>query len=127
MSPYVAAVESQQRLQKDTEQICDTWGDGIKDKVSNNIRLVFQNIRGFGSEQGNCKAEGIREFMEEYKVDVMAMSEMNINWRIVSKKNTINDITRGWFENQKTVTSYNQRDRSCKKFQPGGNSNHSKG
>ena len=120
MSKYVAAVESQQRLQKKKIPICDTWGDPISKKANKNIRLVFQNIRGFGIEQGSYKSETIREFMEDHEVDIMAMSELNVNWRIISKKNTINEITRGWFENQRVITSYNQRDRTCKKFQPGG-------
>jgi hypothetical protein len=48
------------------------------------------------------------------------MAEVNVNWRIVGKHNSIWDISRRWFERQKVSAAYNQRDRSCNKYQPGG-------
>ncbi len=48
------------------------------------------------------------------------MAEVNVNWRIVGKRNSIWDISRRWFERQKVSAAYNQRDRSCNQYQPGG-------
>jgi hypothetical protein len=38
----------------------------------------------------------------------------------LEKKHSIWDISRGWFERQRVTAVYNQRDRSCNKYQPGG-------
>jgi hypothetical protein len=105
-----------------------TWGDSIKSKGSKNklspsseiIRLAFQNINGFGYTENNSKAENIRSFIMENKIDIMAIVETNVNWKRVRKKMTIWDKTRGWFENQRVSAAYNSRDRSGKRYQPGG-------
>ena len=58
--------------------------------------------------------------MQVKEIDILAMSEMNVNWRVVGKSNTVNDITRGLFENHRINTACNQNDKSCHKYQPGG-------
>lgn len=98
----------------------DSWGDKIKSKDPNVIRISFQNINGFMAGEKGFKAGVIRNYMVEKQIDVYGMSEMNTNWRIIGKKNTLEDICRGWFENRKVAVSYNQYDRNCDKHQPGG-------
>ena len=122
MNDSRAAAELQQRLQDKSQNTndCGTWGDIMPRKDKEIIRIAFQNINGFGITKKDCKAERIREFMEENSIDIFGMAEMNVNWRIVGKKNTINDLTRGWFENQRVNTAYNQHDRTCQNYQPGG-------
>ena len=97
-----------------------TWGDKILVKDPNVIRISFQNINGFLAGEKGYKSGLIKNFMLENSVDIYGMSEMNTNWRIVGKKNTLEDLCRGWFENKKVVTAYNQYDRKCDKHQPGG-------
>jgi exonuclease III len=114
----------------DTDQVQQTqinqskgeeiWGDRISNINNKIIRLSFQNIRGFGTERESIQSESIREFMVEYDIDVYMMAEVNVNWRIVGRRNSIWDISRRWFERQKVSAAYNQRDRSCNKYQPGG-------
>ena len=48
------------------------------------------------------------------------ISEVNVNWRVTSKKNSIQDIVRGWFERQHVIVGYNQHDRICDNYLPGG-------
>jgi hypothetical protein len=98
----------------------ETWGDRVSQKNNKIIRITFQNIRGFGTEKESIQSESIREFIELKEVDVCMMAEVNVNWRIVGKRNSIWDISRSWFERQKVSAAYNQRDRSCTKYQPGG-------
>ena len=121
MSNTEPAVELQQRQQEFSEnKDCSTWGDKIGTKANEVVRISFQNINGFGYKYKDRKAERIREYMEEIEVDIMLMAEINVNWRIIGRINTINSVTRGWFDNQKVNTSYNQRCRTCKEYQPGG-------
>jgi hypothetical protein len=62
----------------------------------------------------------MREFIQQNNIDIYMVAEVNVNWCIVGKRNSIWDIARQWFERQKVSASYNQRDRSCKQYQPGG-------
>ena len=129
MSSIEAAAGLQQRQQDKLGMSinCNIWGEQLSKKSDHNIRLIFQNIRGFGTEKEDSKAEHIRQFINEHEVDIMAMSEMNVNWRLVGKKNTMEDITQSWFEHQRVTTAYNQKDRTCDKYQPGGTSLISRG
>ena len=101
-----------------------TWGDTLKiyssSSSQNIIRIVFQNINGFGYTDKHSKTDSIRSFIQKYKVDIMALVETNVNWKRVKKNRTIWDKTRHWFENQRVSVAYNSLDRSGKKYQPGG-------
>ena len=39
--------------------------------------------------------------MHDNIIDVHAMVEMNVNWRIISKKDSNNKLAQGWFETQR--------------------------
>lgn len=113
---------SQDPMQQNLENSppCEIWGDKLGKKSENTLCVSFQNINGFGYLKNGQKAEEIYDFIGAHEIDVCLLAEMNVNWRLVSKKNTIDDLTRGWFENQRCVTSYNQYDRSYMAYQPGG-------
>ena len=98
------------------------FGDELKSRRSNsNIRILFQNIRGFGSSEDNVKAESIRQVIQEDMVDVMCMTEMNVNWKRVAKRKNLTQISKAWFENSKVSIVYNYHQQGNKsKFQPGG-------
>jgi hypothetical protein len=98
----------------------DTWGDNIDSKDRNNYRCCFQNINGLGSQKDDPKRELIRQFIKEYDIDFYLMAEINVNWRVVSSRHSIHDMTRGWFESQKIKTSFNRHCRTCHRHQPGG-------
>lgn len=98
----------------------EIWGNIITNKSNQDYRIAFQNINGFGYSTDNFKGEALREFINSNEVDIMLMAEINTNWRLVGKRNTIWDITRGWFENQSVSCSYNKHDRRCSLHQPGG-------
>ncbi len=97
------------------------WGDELDKKKSNDsIRIGFQNINGFITNNDGHKAESIRDFLQEYNLDVFGMAEMNTNWRLLPKRMSFYELSRGWFEHQHVTTAYNSRDRFCKQHQPGG-------
>jgi hypothetical protein len=50
----------------------------------------------------------------------MAIVESNVNWKRVSKKQSIWDKTRGWFKNRRISAAYNSHNQSGKRYQPGG-------
>ena len=85
------------RSTKDSE----TWGDNLGTKDRNNYRCCFQNINGLGSQKDDPKRELLRHFIKEHDIDFYLMAEINVNWRVVSNRHSIHDMTRGWFESQK--------------------------
>jgi hypothetical protein len=98
----------------------DTWGDIIDNKNKTDYRCCFQNINGLGVATDDPKRESLRNFIQDYDVDFFLMAEINVNWRIVSKRSSMHDMTRGWFETQRVRTSFNRHCRTCHQYQPGG-------
>ena len=58
--------------------------------------------------------------MELEDVDVLGLSEVNINWDMVEQKDNIWERTEGWFENIKLTAAHNKRDPNSERVQPGG-------
>ena len=99
----------------------ESWGDklGLKDK--DNVRISFQNVNGFlAGDVPLLKSKQIHQFLKTNEIDAHAMVEMNVNWRLTPKKETLNDLACDWFETQRVTTSYNIHDRICLQHQPGG-------
>ena len=76
------------------------YGDKLhKSKSKSNLRLVFQNINGFGTDDDTRKDKMIQELINKYKIDAFALSEVNTNWKIVKKKHSLSHLATEWFEN----------------------------
>lgn len=106
-----------------TKDECRTFGDPIEVKQKNSIRIMFQNVNGFGYTRKNVKSLVIRDLMNDTKVDAMAMAELNKNWGKMQRTNTLPQVCKGWFRQSRTVVSYNQHERKRKNvkiYQPGG-------
>lgn len=95
------------------------------DKMNNNnnnksIRVMFQNVMGFGYTPTQLKTESTRELVMDSNTDIFCMAEVNTSWKLTSQKNTIKNIARYWFEQSSTATAQNIHHHSKKKHQPGG-------
>ena len=98
-----------------------TWGDELSKKDKQVIRVMFQNINGFGyTKEDETKTKGFYDLMKSSEADIYSMAETNVDWRRVSKRFTIWEQTKEWFETVSTTASYNQHDRYKKPYQPGG-------
>ena len=100
----------------------DAWGDNINsnNKTSNKIRIAFQNINGYITNNDDVKTQSIKDFIEDKYVDIMGMAETNVNWNRLPKHKTIQSTIRGWSEHQHLTTAFNQRDNNKSRHQPGG-------
>ena len=78
-----------------------------KKKVRSNIRIIFQNINGFGVTEPQVKKDLIKEFINKFKIDIYVMAEVNINWKIVAKKESLRDICKEWFSLSRTTVAHN--------------------
>ena len=97
------------------------YGDACVPKQSNSVRVMFQNINGFGYTHNSVKSQSIRKLMVNKEVDIMALAEMNINWSKLRRNNTLPQVCKKWFKTSKATVAYNQHERRMStKSQPGG-------
>ncbi len=98
----------------------EIYGDKLRKKSSNKIRIVFQNINGLLPEDDENKKEIIREFISTNCVDIFMLAEVNVNWKIVSKQENLRSMTKKWFKDSRVVTAHNMLNNTKKQYQPGG-------
>ena len=97
------------------------YGDILrKKKEKENFRVVFQNINGLGTSEESDKRDILRQFINEYKVDCLALAEVNINWKLIGKKQTLHAYARESFSQSKVVVSHNIWGQTKKPHQQGG-------
>lgn len=106
----------------DSEKLnCRYFGDKFHNSKKGTImRIVFQNINGLGTSEETDKRDFIREFINKYNVDCFCMAEVNINWKIVAKKESLHNLARSWFRNSRVVTSNNLLNNTKYPHQQGG-------
>ena len=98
-----------------------TFGDECNSKSKEVVRIMFQNVNGFGYTSKSVKSISVRNLMFDKSVDIMAMAELNLNWGKMKRKCTLPQVARKWFRTSKTVVAYNQHERRKKNVhQPGG-------
>ena len=120
MSP-LTAVDARRHLHQDSNENRRTWGDPLLYKNNDNIRIMFQNINGFGYKKDDeAKTKGFFDLIKSSDSDIFTMAETNTDWRRVKKTKTIWEQTKSWFENVAVVVSHNQHDRPSTPYQPGG-------
>ena len=99
-------------------------GDECALKLSTSLRLMTQNINGFGQFAENIKELAVKELLIEKKIDVMGIQETNVCWHKMQNKHKIWDRFRGWKEcgSCKVSVAYNSIDTISAKSQYGGTS-----
>jgi hypothetical protein len=90
------------------------YGDHIKQKRSGMLRILFQNPQGLGRissdrQEPSLKINKLKEVLLKQHIDVLGLSEVNKDWRMVPQKDTLWAVTEGWFEHQRLSTSINSR------------------
>ena len=58
-------------------------------------------MNGFGVIEPKIKKNLIKEFIMKFNVDIFAMAEVNVNWRLVKKKEGLKELCRDWFKNSR--------------------------
>ena len=89
------------------------------EKRSGMCRIFVQNPGGIGVTPG-VKFGKLMEFLKENKVDIAGISEVNVNWKLVTDGRNLGDRTYGKFESQRAISTYYRKDNSALRNQPGG-------
>jgi Endonuclease/Exonuclease/phosphatase family. len=101
------------------------YGDHIKQKRSGMVRILFQNPQGLGHLAGGNntltpKLKKLRDTLIKHKIDIVGLAEVNKDWRKIPQKDTMWDITAGWFEYRRMTTSINNMVHATSPVQYGG-------
>ena len=108
--------EGRQELNRPEEII----GDSCTTKSNDCLRLMSQNINGLGQDSNSIKEQGLKKFIEEYKIDVMAIQQVNVCWSKVSYNNKIWERFRRWRQSHNLSVAYDMVDKNTKPHQTGG-------
>lgn len=114
-----------ERQQNDENRLSGIYGDHIKPKRKNMVRILFQNPQGIGrldlnGQMHTDKLNAIKTFTLKHAVDVVGFAEVNKDWRNIPQSQTLWEATSGWFEYQRLITGINQRINSSSQIQFGG-------
>ena len=93
---------------------CNTGrcGDRIGPKAQNVLRIGGQNFGGLLSDVAKVEQddEAVRMWINQQKLDVIAIQEINLHWPKVSDKLQFNERVHGWWPRGTTnhTFSYNK-------------------
>ena len=81
--------------------------------TQDHVRLLFVNIGGLQAAAqcprvrpcGTCKDCLVRSTVNNLRVDILGMSEINVNWHKVSIHQRLEQRTKGWFEASRVVSA----------------------
>jgi hypothetical protein len=95
-------------------------GDSFKNKMDNNIRILYQNINSLRPKNME-KWKAILKQLEDFGVDITCLTETCVNWRLNKLRDKYRQLLRKNFKNSSmSVTTTPQRYE--KNYLPGGTS-----
>jgi hypothetical protein len=97
------------------------FGDQIKIKQDQTIRIGFININGLPMTTDNPKNKIIYNSITNKQINIIGLAETNRCWHKLKEKDKWKNRTRGWWESSHSTFGYNTRDGDiATTFQPGG-------
>ena len=102
----------QERRDTAENRLNGIYGDHIKQKRQGMVRILFQNPQGLGSIASgrggqSLKIRKLRDTLLTHNIDVVGLSEVNKDWRLIPQKETMWTLTDGWFEHRRLISSIN--------------------
>jgi len=110
------------RLECAPESSCrdqeENYGDHLKLKAENVLRIRFQNIGGLPISAGKVKDDFMRAGITKFDFDVFGLAEVNVNWRQVAEQDRLHSRSKHWWETNHLALGYNTTtlNRSCKQY-----------
>ena len=95
-------------------------GDKGENKEGDCLRIVTQNINGIGQKSNNIKEKSVKEFIQQFHIDLYAIQQLDVCWDKVRNRNKIWDRWRGWAENSNLSVAYSTDEVDRRPYQPGG-------
>ena len=89
-------------------------------KSDESLLFTFLNVNGMPQKSTKHKNQTIRNFINNYNIDVFGMAEVNLHWKSLPTKDRWEERTLGWWEDSRVSTAYNVEDEATQVYQPGG-------
>ena len=87
-----------------------TYGSTIRTQRSGFIRVLSQNIDGLCFGTQSDKLPRLKHTCDKYGVDIITLSETNVNWKKVRSAQTLQGRTQLWKESVRTIAGHNIKD-----------------
>ena len=116
----LSRVQIRRKGRQEPNRLGEYVGEECEGKDTNCFQFMTQNINGIGQEGNNIKEKSFKEFIQTFKIDVMACQQLDVCWDRVRNRNKIWDRFRGWKEDSKLSVAYSTDDIDRKPYQPGG-------
>jgi hypothetical protein len=95
-------------------------GGLIETKRDNVFRVGMLNIGGFPVDSNSAKAEEIRLYILNCRLDVISLTECNAHWKMIPVQYSMAERTQGWWESLHINQAYYSEYKSLAKYQAGG-------
>ena len=99
----------------------EIYGDEMRAKHPDNIRLVFMNINSVPPFNDSPKNDMLYQSICKSEADIVGLSEVNRNWNVIKASHRWYDRTKSWFETSHSTITHNVQDLEATPYQPGGN------
>ena len=99
-----AAIPSQNHRNPNS---ADTWGDKIKSKKDNIVRVCFNNINHIGQSRDSYKTTDLKEFIQRRDIDMMCLAELGVYWPSIPDQDRLWERTQDWSDYRRIATAYN--------------------
>lgn len=101
------------------------FGNPLQRKNKDCVRILLHNTNGIGfttnkRNKETLKMEKLKNLILSQDFDIVALSELNKDWRKITYDNSIWGVTQSWHEHRRIQVSYNTTRPTYKQFQPGG-------
>jgi hypothetical protein len=110
-----------ERIDVTTPEV-EIFGDRMTRTITGNtLRIGFININGIPASSQHPKNHELLNSINTSKLSIVGLAETNRCWHKLKDKDKWQERTRGWWETQNSVLSYNTKDGEISsEFQPGG-------
>jgi hypothetical protein len=96
------------------------FGDVIKNKQNNTLRIGFQNVGGFPINKGKIKEDNIRIGLTKWDFDIFGCAEVNLDWRLIPEVDKLPFRTKEWWDAQHVSWAHNRNSAPSLPHQYGG-------
>jgi exonuclease III len=96
------------------------WGDRIRSKKSNAVRIVFGNVNSLGQSKSSSKMVQLEHCIRKFDIDFMCMAETGVHWKFLPAEDRLWERVKNWASNRRIAFSYNSNDTLAQRCQYGG-------
>ena len=79
----------------------DYWGSSWQTKAKQSLCVGFCNIGGLGVTNKHIRNHQLPNSVSKHQIDIMRVTEVNVNWKRVPHKDCLHERVKGWWENSR--------------------------